>query len=43
MVLVDEVANSGDGFSGNIDEKVAEQKLDAGCSAKISHTIEFHR
>lgn len=32
-----------DGFSGNIDEKVAEQRLDAGCSAKISHTIEFHR
>ena len=31
-----------DGFTGNIDEKVAEQKVEAGCSAKISHTIEFH-
>ena len=31
-----------DGFTDNIDEKVAEQKVEAGCSAKISHTIEFH-
>lgn len=32
-----------DGFTGTIDEKVAEQKLEAGCSAEIRHSIEFHK
>lgn len=32
-----------DGFAGTIDEKVAEQRLDGGCSAKIAHSIEFHK
>ena len=32
-----------DGFTGTIDEKVAEQKLEAGASKKISHTVEFHK
>lgn len=32
-----------DGFTGTIDEKVGEQKLEAGCSAAFTHTIEFHR
>lgn len=32
-----------DGFTGSIDEKVGEQRLEAGCSATFVHTIEFHK
>lgn len=32
-----------DGFTGTIDEKVAEEKLEAGACKKITHTIEFHK
>ena len=32
-----------DGFTGTIDEKVGEQKLEPGTSSKIAHTIEFHK
>ena len=32
-----------DGFTGTIDEKVAEQQLEAGETKKISHTVEFHK
>ena len=32
-----------DGFTGTIDEKVAEQKLEAGTCKKITHTVEFHK
>lgn len=32
-----------DGFTGTLEEKVGEQKLGAGCSLAVTHTIEFHR
>lgn len=31
-----------DGFTGTIDEKVAVQKLGAGCSQTMTHSMEFH-
>lgn len=32
-----------DGFTGTLEEKTGEQKLEAGCSAKLSHSVEFHK
>ena len=32
-----------DGFTGTLEEKTGEQKLEPGCSATVSHTIEFHK
>lgn len=32
-----------DGFVGALEEKVGEQKLEAGETKKISYTMEFHR
>lgn len=32
-----------DGFTGTLEEKTGEEKLEAGSSTKISHTIEFHK
>lgn len=32
-----------DGFEGTLVEKTGEQKLEDGCSARVEHTIEFHK
>lgn len=32
-----------DGFTGTLEEKTGEEKLEAGASKKISHTVEFHK
>lgn len=32
-----------DGVAGTLEEKTGEQKLEAGCSVKVSHSVEFHK
>lgn len=32
-----------DGFAGTLEEKVGEETLEAGKSAKVAHTVEFHK